>query len=325
MKIALFFLRPWLGNGSTTFTAHLHHVLRQAGHSPRIYRITDAAQPGAKPFGSYAGVDYEVVTLPEARKIAAAGPSLLTALSKPPHVRDGVVTALLAAGTRPVIHHDKDATDFDWTRAKRPICVRQASTAIVPGSVYLPHPYVRATPGEPPTPRRAISTARVAATKRTHLLLEANRLLLPEDQRIEILGVEERLYSKKLKAEYPEFERASRAGAYHLDFDAPVEVCRGAAFNVDMSYFPLDGGGTQYVQLEAMDAGAVNVMHDDWFRFPGDLQKGVHALTAADPQGLADVVLHGEPGEVRANCEKVLLQHSGARVAPLYIAELMKE
>lgn len=326
MNVALFFFPPRFGAGSTTFTAHLHAGLRAAEHTPKIYRIMDTAQPGSKPFGGYAGLSYQVITVADAKKIVRAAPSLMVASSKPPHIRDGIIQDLLALGMRPVVHHDKDAADFDWSRTTRPICIRQAITALIPGSVYIPHPYVRAaTPGAS-RPRRAVSTARVAASKRASILLEANRLLPASGPRIEIIGVEDRMYSKALKTTYPEFTRSLTP--YHLDFDSAVAELSGAELNVDMSYFRNDGGGTQYVQLEAMDAGVVNVMHVDWFRFDGDLKAGQHVVAVDGAAALAALVAAGPAGvdsaAINANCAALLTAHDAEAIAKVYMDELLR-
>lgn len=323
MKVALFYFLPRLGAGSTTFTAQLHWALRTAGAEPTVYRVTDTPQPGERSFGDYRGVTYRVIAAPEAKAIVRSMPSVMTAATKPPHVRDGVIEDLLALGMRAVIHHDKDAGDFDWSAATRPICVREALTALVPGSVYLPHPYVRSTRPGLPKVRRAVSSARIAASKRTSLVLEANRLL-GDDNKIELLGIEDRMYSKGLKAAYPEFARSPRAGEYHLDFDSAVCELRGAELNVDMSYFKNDGGGTQYTQLESMDAGCVSVMHEDWFRFPGELKKGVHALVVTGPTELAEVVRGADVAGIMTNCEQLLLEHSAPKVGRMYLEELTR-
>lgn len=324
-EVAIFFFRPWLGAGSTTYTAHLYKALTFAGHKPTIYRIMEFPQAWVKPFGKYDGVEYRITNFQEARKIVASQPSLMSASATVPHIRDGLIEKLMELGMRPVIHDDRDVSTFDWSKAKRPICVREAVTNLIPGSVYLPQPYMRARKTSVGAEADAVSLARVAASKRTTLILEANRIL-PIGQRIDILGMEDRMYSKQLHKDYADvYARAEKGGLqFPLSFDAPVTACRGAKFNVDMSYFERDGGGTQYAQLEAMDAGVVNIMHKDWFRFAGDMKEGVHALTADSVESLASVVQNGEVGNIKANCDQLLLLHSASRIGMLYMQELLK-
>lgn len=328
MKVAIFFFRPWFGAGSTTFTAHLHKGLKVAGHEPMVYRVADSAQPWDHKFGDYEGVAYRVVTYPEAKRIVAGQPSLMSAVERPPHIRDGIIDTLMRLGMRAVIHDDGEAQTHDWSAARRPICVRQAVTALVPGSVWLPHPYVRqrVAAAAAGVKSGAVSLARVSPAKRPEIILQANRLL-PAESRIAFLGMEARLYSKKLRADYGDvFTRQPRGGiAFPLTFEAPVTAAAGAELHVDMSYFKRDGGGTQYAELEAMDAGCVNVMRVDWFRFPGDLQAGVHAISVADAAELAKTVAAGEPpnaAAIRAAAEQLLTAHDAKTVAQAYIEEL---
>lgn len=326
--VALFFLRPWLGAGSTTFTAHLAAGFKSIGHRPTIYRVTDFQQAYAKPFGAYEGIEYRCITAPEAKRIAAAQPSLIAATAQPPHVRDGVAKDLSHAGARPVVHDDAEAALCQWTEADRAICVRRAVLPLVPGSTYLPHPYMRQAAWAEARPRSgAVSTARVAASKRTGLLLEANRLV-PEARRIKLLGMEDRLYSKSLQAAYADvYTRAAQGGpAFPMTFDAPVEASQAARYNVDLSWFANDGGGTQYTQLEAMDAGAACVMHADWFRFDGDVKQGVHAIGVGDENALAQLLQSDDvdsAARIAENCAGLLRMHDARAVARAYFNAML--
>lgn len=325
-EVAIFFFRPWLGAGSTTYTAHLFKALRLAGRTPMIYRLMEFPQARPLPFGDYDGVKYKITNFQEARRIVKSQPSLMSASATTPHMRDGVIEKLMELGMRPVIHDARDVDSFDWSKAKRPICVREAVVPLVPNSVYLPHPYMRSTRVKTNGAEAdAVSLARVAASKRTNIILEANKLL-PIGKRIDLLGMEDRLYSKQLQKDYADvYVRSAKGGIeFPLNFDAPVTACRGAKFNVDMSYFEKDGGGTQYAQLEAMDAGAVNIMHSDWFRFDGDMKSGVHAVAVDSAAALADAVQNAEVGDIRMNCNRLLLMHDAYRVGMLYLRELMR-
>jgi hypothetical protein len=325
--VALFFLRPWLGAGSTTFTAHLYKALQLRGHSPSIYRVVDADEHFGKPFGAFPGVTYQCVSAQTARGIVKATPSLITAVTKAPIVRDGVVDNLASLGARAVVHDSTEVKNYDWSKIARPICVRQAVTQLLPGSVYLPHPYVRQA-ARPDARQRlgAVSVARVAPSKRTDIVLQANRLL-PKLRRVRLLGMESGGYAKTLAATYKDvFSRARPAHRFPLDFASAPRLCAWAAFNVDMSWFAQDGGGTQYAMLEAMDAGAVNVMHKDWFRFGGDVKEGVHALSVDGAAGLASLLKASSyaPGAVRKSAYALLDAH-GPAVADAWLTELLSK
>lgn len=329
MNVSIFFFRPWLGAGVTAFTAHLFKAFALAGHTPTIYRVLDAAQDYDHPFGAYAGVAYRIVTMAEARALVKGAPSIMSAVMKPPHVRDGIVDGLLALGLRPVIHDEREAAAYDWNPAHRPICVRKALAAIVPGSVYLPQPYLRANLAVGTAKAGAVSLARVAPSKRTSLLLDANRQL-PEAMRIRVLGAGERSpYAKSLARDYADvWPTGGQANFSPAAFETPLSLAAPALLNVDLSHFERDGGGTQYAQLEAMDAACVNVMHEDWFRFDGDLKAGTHAVTITDAASLATLVAAGASGidcaAINANCAALLEAHSAKSLGTVYMDELLR-
>jgi hypothetical protein len=341
--VGIFFFRPWLGAGSTTFTAHLSKAFELSGFKPMVYRVADRPMPGTLPFGSYEGVSYQNISMAAARAVVKSQPTIMSATAAHPHVRHDVIGALLALGMRAVVHDDGEATQRDWKGLKPVICVRKAVTALIPGSVWLPHPYARQTP--PPgaavvrhrSTRRqrsgvaavdhrvAVSIARIAASKRPQLILDANRLLPPDD-RVELLGMEVPSFAQQLAADYKDvFTRRARPGpAFPFTFADPVRQCRGASFHVDMSWFARDGGGTQYAQLEAADAGCVNVMHKDWFRFDGDMLAGKNAIAVADAVSLARTLMAApDPAMVQGGYD-LLKAHDAAIVAGAYMNELTR-
>lgn len=345
--VGIFFFRPWLGAGSTTFTAHLFKAFALAGAEPMIYRVADRPMPGTLPFGGYEGVCYRNISMQAARAIVKSQPTVMGAPGAHPHVRHDVIGALLSLGMRAIVHDDGEAVQRDWKGLKPVICVRKAVTALIPGSVWLPHPYLRQTvatavgasrgaltrPVRPrhrlsasrPGHRVAVSIARVAASKRPQLILDANRLLAPAN-RVELLGMEDTAFTRQLAAAYKDvFTRRVRSGpAFPLTFADPVKQCRGAVFHVDMSWFARDGGGTQYAQLEAADAGCVNVMHQDWFRFDGDMLAGKNAIAVADAAGLASALMAAPDHAIVQSGYDLLKAHDAATVAGAYMNELTR-
>jgi hypothetical protein len=336
--VGIFFFRPWLATGATTFTAHLFKALELAGASPMIYRVADRPISGTLAFGGYEGVSYQNISIAAARSLVKSQPTIMAASAAHPHVRHDVIGQLLSLGMRAVVHGDAEAAARDWTGLRPVICVRQALTALIPGSVWLPQPYARHTPAAvvpgkhhkrrqqsaaPVNHRVAVSIARIAASKRPQLILDANRLLPPDD-RVELLGMEDAVFTRQLAADYKDvFTRRARPGpAFPFTFADAVCQCRGASFHVDMSWFARDGGGTQYAQLEAADAGCVNVMHADWFRFDGDLKAGVNALGAADAAALALALMAAPDQAIVQGGYDLLKAHDAKTVGGLYMTEL---
>jgi hypothetical protein len=163
--------------------------------------------------------------------------------------------------------------------------------------------------------------ARIASVKRPSIILEANREL-DADKRVVLMGAEHRLYTWGLAKKFPEFKQCGKSFQFPMTFGAPVELCAQACYNVDMTYFPDDGGGTQYAQMEAMDAGCVNVMHEDWFRYGGELAAGVHVLAVAGARELTDTLRRGldlhSYSKVQENCWRLLTHHDPKFVGDQY-------
>lgn len=331
-EVAILFLRPGLGGGTTTYTAHLHAALAAAGHQPMIYRARVHTEDKLRPFGKYAHTWYRNFSARDLLQLVQHTPAIITAAAaakdQPQYT---LVPQLLAAGARLVVH---DAMEFkvhdhikpDTKLPTRPILIRQSMLRYFPTALWLPHPYKRSAPAGILRDKVAVSVTHVKSVKRTHLILEANRLLPPE-RRVEILGAEHRIYSYQLAQKYPDVFKQGQHKPFPMTFDAAPALCARAAYCVDMTRFPEDGGGTQYPLLEAMDAGTVNIMHEDWFAVPGSLRRNHDVLTVANPAQLAsrlryaDYYAPQEQRTVEAGYE-VLKQHDHQLVGNLYAEEM---
>jgi len=331
-EVAILFLRPGLGGGTTTYTAHLHAALQAAGHQPMIYRARIRTEDKLRPFGRFAHTWYRNFSARDLLQLVKHTPAIITAAAaakdQPQYT---LVPQLLAAGARLVVH---DAMEFkvhdhikpDTKLPTRPILIRQSMRRYFPEALWLPHPYMRSAPSGVLRDKVAVSVTHVKSVKRTHLLLEANRLLPPE-RRVEILGAEHRIYSYQLAQRYPDVFKQGQHKAFPMTFEAAPAICARAAYCVDMTRFPDDGGGTQYPLLEAMDARAVNIMHEDWFTVPGELVRGKHVVTVSGAEQLAGVLRHGsyygehEQRVVEAG-DELLKQHDHQLVGNLYAEEM---
>lgn len=142
--------------------------------------------------------------------------------------------------------------------AKRVIVIRRRNMDLVPGAVFIPHPYTPRWTSEEAireVPRKhACAHTRIDFDKKTHLIVQANRRLTAPYQ-VDIYGKINRMYvwakhmEEQIKGPYPE------SGA---------ELCHGYNFDVDLTQIEGDGEGTQYCYLEASDAGTVPIMWKSW-------------------------------------------------------------
>lgn len=347
MEVGIFFFRPWLGGGTTTFTAHLFKAIQAAGYEPMIYRVREKPSENVfRPFAKYDGVKYHNIDIATARRIVRRMPTVMASpcaekyLAKPTLIND-----LMKLGMRIVMHDPNEFSIYNHLNVgdnrkelkvvklpTRPICIRPTMQKFYPEAIWIPHPYMRRYDNKVGSmvglrTRHAISIARIASVKRPKIILEANRLLRKK-LRVELLGAEYRMYTYNLQKKYSDvFKQSGKTFQFPMTFDAAPNLCHSALYNVDMTWFPDDGGGTQYAQMEAMDAGCVNIMHDDWLRFKGELKAGKHLITVKDHKELALILKDGGTwlnSEIREAGFKLLKKHAPKVVGELYMEELLK-
>jgi len=349
-KVGIFFFRPSLGGGTTTFTAHLYKAFESIGVRPLIYKVRPRGEINYRPFGKYDNVKYRNITIDDAIRYIRKFPTVMSAPAADKYlVEPGLIQRFMKLGMRIVLHDPNEFSIYNHlnvieNRKKlkvaklptRPICIRPTIQKFYPDAVWIPHPYMRSMDNH--TARMmgtrihtAISVARIASVKRPRIILDANRLL-PTRLRCKLLGAEYRMYTLNLQKKYSDvFKQSGKTFQFPMTFEAPVDLCAQSILNIDMTYFPDDGGGTQYSQMEAMDAGCVNVMHDDWLRYDGELVKRKNVWTVNGADELARFVklvdknsMDDELHRIRENSFKLLRSHAPKTVGELYWKELNK-
>jgi hypothetical protein len=348
MKVGLFFFRPSLGGGTTTFAAHMFKAIEAAGHTPMILKVRDKpTEYKPRPFGKYAGVVYRNISIERAESWVRNFPTIMVAPAAEKYLaRPTLINDLMKLGMRIVMHDPNEFSIYNHLNVgdnrkelkivklpTRPICIRPTMQKFYPKAVWIPHPYMRQCTDSVSRMvglrhNHAISIARIASVKRPKIILEANRLL-PMRKRVQLLGAEYRMYTYNLQKKYADvFKQSGKTFQFPMTFIASPDLCGNAIYNVDMTWFPDDGGGTQYAQMEAMDAGCVNIMHIDWLRFKGELKNGKHLLTVESPEDLAWLLKHGsglnDEAQIRENGFKLLKKHAPKVVGELYMEELLR-
>jgi hypothetical protein len=339
--VGIFFFRPTLGGGTTTFTAHLYKALEAAGASPTILRVGEKGGDKFRQFGKYENVWYEKVGPKEARAWLKNATCIMGSPANAKYMpfEPDMIMNLMKLGMRTVIHDPNEFTIYNHLgKAEklptRPICIRPTMKRFYPDAQFIPHPFM-AVPGSAWSDVRrkklAGSTARIASVKRPRLLLDAN-MKLPKAKRVELRGAEYRMFTYNLQKKYPPeiFKQCGGTFQFPMTFEAPVRVAAEYQMNFDMTLFPDDGGGTQYAQMEAMNAGTINVMHEDWWRFDkefkGEMRPGKHVLTVS---GVDDIIklLKNPPSEalmdeINVNCQTLLKRHAPKVIGQAYLEEL---
>lgn len=291
--IALFYCNPWVRHGGhVTYTIHLMHALRAVGYMPTLFKIGKNTEHFTRPYGY--GERYRNVAIKDAARIARRGLSLITAPSKPASEN---IDKLLKAGA-PIVIHDPAEFEHGWdvkrAEQQRPIIIRKSMKKHVPNNTFIPHPYMPHFERMPPHKARkhaGITLSRIDWDKNTELVLDANRLLAKRDQ-VQLYGAENRLYTKfRVMPNYPEFVQGSTSDTnprvFARELGVAAELAAESMAMVDMSVIKNDGGGTQYSFLEAMDGGAVCIIHEKWVLKNGVMQPGRNCLSASNGEEIA--------------------------------------
>lgn len=339
MKVNLFFMYKSFGGGTTSYTAHLVRTLQSQGHEVTVYRVKPRGDGRARPFARYDGVTYHNVDIEVALKAVKKAPSLMTAPCNSRYLDPpDAIAQLMKAGMKIVIHDPNEFEIYDHLDNResvlKPFCIRPAMKNFFKNAIFIPHPYVFEYAAAPKLEGRelsGVSVARVTFVKRTELILEANRDL-KKDRRIVLRGAENRLYTRfKLCVKFPEFKQGTTG--YPMTWGASARECARGVFAVDFTYFPDDGGGSQYSYMEAWDAGSVNVLHKDWLRYKGEMEDGYNCVAVESPDELVEVIndWHTKPAAKRkfkkiAAAGRVHLEneHDPRRIARLYAKELSR-
>lgn len=326
MRVNLFYLSPNTTGGWVTFTAHLMEGLRQAGADPLLYKVGPRTREYPREFGY--GEKYLAIERVDAMVEVAKreGPSLIVAVAK--KFREAAED-LYYMGAKLVVH---DPTEYknlpEGLEPKNCILVRPSGKLYAEGARVIIHPYCpfERDPSIERT-KTCISTSRIDFDKNTAILLDANRIL-PTDLEIDIRGFENRLYTKfAIMPNYPEWLQS--IVAYPRTKEAAFRLLCESKWSADMSVIKGDGGGTQYTTLEAWNAGAAVIIHQDWIRAEtedeDEMQPGINCHAVRDGEELADLLEKEDSAteEYRQYLveggEMALRQHDAKTIAEQYL------
>lgn len=311
----LFYLSPNPYGGWVTYTAHLIDALKSVGYAPELFKIRPRSERSKRPFGY--GVEYRNISLEEA--LSRKGPKLVVAAAKN---FSAETEALYAAGAGLVVHDPTELKNLpDLKDGERTVVIRKVGMTFLPKARFIRHPYTQNEVAGQKT-KHAVSICRIDFDKHTDILLDANRLL-PEDRKIDIRGFENRIYTRfKIVPNYPEWVQSQ--AAYDRTKTAAFDLLAQSRFAVDMSRIKGDGGGTQYSFLEAMDAGAVNIIHRHWIRDDDDMVENRNCLVVENAHHLAETLntdhSKDQISEMRAEGLFQLSKHAPHVIGPEYKA-----
>jgi len=328
-KIALFYARKEVGGGSTSFTVHLYRAMQMAGIEVTLYRFRAEGSKPRKPqdLAKYTDTLCHYITQREALAVVRDTTSLLVAPEHSKKVANGVdLKQLMKKGMRIVLHDPNEFKTFDHLEKDlviEPICIRPTMQRFFPSATFIHHPYVREFAGDQGGDlefrKSAATIARLTFVKRPDILLNTNRLL-DTTNRVVFHGAENRMFTFTRAKAYPEFKQ----GGYGLPmvWGASARAIREYAMMPDMTYFPDDGGGSQYTFMESWDAGAVVVVNRDWLRFEGEMVAGKNCLAISSADEMADLIRNrdqlGLETIAATATESLETLHDPVRVAKMY-------
>lgn len=326
--LTLLWQSPWPLGGPTTYTVHLARML---GAACRIVKIGARTERTLRPLGGY-GLHYQRLALEDL--LAVDGPILMTIGD--PEMDENVWIKLSKRKNFWCVFHDPgEFTQFTyWNHfnRRRVITVRASGQAHMPGTKFIPHPYVptyrtqlaRKALQAPRRVYKATSVTRIANKKFSHWIAEANQMV-SHDERCHFFGKPSGLWYKHyFLKNWPDAENYVHGKGFERTLSASPAVCGKSIYSVDLSDFSKlpnggDGGGTQYTMLEAMDGGALLVLNAAWCRYPGPARRlAAHIVTG--PVGLAAVLRKREPLSLRTQ-----RQREGWRFLDTYHGVSVKE
>jgi hypothetical protein len=324
-QVDLYYLSPNTTGGWVTYTYHLARTLEAQGHEVRLFKVRPKTERTLRPFGY--GLRYQNVSLSVAVGQVEKNPSIIVAGAK--NFRNETST-LYHNGAHLIVHDPTELKNLpELSGGERCAVIRKVALRALPRATFIRHPYVRF--GNEHTHEKtvfAISTCRIDFDKRTHILLDANRLL-PDDKKITIRGFENRLYTRfKICPNYPEWVQS--INHYDRTENAAYELLSEARIACDMSVIKGDGGGTQYSFLEAWDAGCHVIINEEWIhgghtdqygKYDDDMQDGENCTVVEDGETLAEHLMQMDDIESECIVEggfRSLEKHDPKIIGPRY-------
>jgi hypothetical protein len=316
MSYNIVYLSPWSVGGFTSFT---NHLVRCLGKDVRVFRCNNDRDEDKTRVLKGHGFEYQNVSVKTLLRECRHVPTLITAVARPQDLKDpDTIPKLLRAEAKICVQSTQEFKQFPHVEALRKdgsqvVVIREQLKQYFKGSRYLPHPYVRVMDEDSLSPwherKPACSTCMLAKNKHPEILLGANEKL-PKKLRIDLFGkCTTHFLDRELRDKYPSYVKPD-------GFRTSAEAAQHAAsyrYSVDLSDYPGDGGGTQYSFLEAMDAGAIPVIHDTWAAQLGDMCRGSNCLSVSTADELVKLIR--EPEDVgRSGALATLADHGPAAI-----------
>jgi len=332
--VNLYYLSPsTLKNERSLYAAYL---AKSFGKEATLYLVRPRSNAGVRAT-KFFGVSAFVVDVNHAAQIVSENPAESMVVSVNTRMWSEAL-GLVRAGAALVVHCPGDLKSL-WAacggmrrRVGRLMVTRKAMLNLVPDAMVVPQPYVSLNEVMGvfrSRPYLAVSTVRVDSDARTHIILEANRLL-PEDARVHIRGFDQSGWGKRfLVPKYPEYQ--PRTGGFRSRLEEGAAICSSYKLSIDVSNATDANGGTRYTFLEAMDSGCILVIHRDWILPDDEMIPNDNCAVVGNAVELAKLLkrCYRDPGYASSlrsrlldGYQRTLDAHSPRAVVPEYLKVL---
>lgn len=260
--------------GTDTYMNHLMYVGQAMGMDPILVKV----HKGTEDFNRQAKhmpFPYQNMSLSHIAEWARAGNHVFVCTvnsKRNSDMRERLLRQLLGtnATAHLVVHCPNHIQDFTkksaiplWKMRGKVVAIGKGIHGLCGNSaVYIPHPYLSMPVADQPRRMVAVCTSLVMKCKNIEMILQVNREL-DHAQKIALTGRTDRMYVFRDLKDYPEIQEY-KPYIEHSGFGSGVKICRDYQLCINLTSVKFDGGRTEYATMEAWNAGAVPVIHNDW-------------------------------------------------------------
>ena len=313
----------YLGNpvhgGYVTFNAHLLYNLKRNV----VLKVSNKSEDKVRLLGW--GKYYQNVS-PDF--IANDNNYVISALEKSHyHFFDKIKNKNIILITHDTVELEKEAIELIRSDKWKVIAIRQQISSFLKEKYDIPSKFI-IHPFHPPkftdrsNKQGAASISRVHFHKHTEIIIEANKLIDDDKDKIRIYGQVDQIYSyrnlnkilpkkqKPFQKNYPFYVKPLVKSFVFLR-----KILSLPKFVVDMSIIKGDGGGTQYTFLEAIHYGCALILHSKWIlenRKDNIFKPDYNCLVVDNEKELAELVQNKkiDTTKITDNARKILKAHA---------------
>ena len=313
MIYLLYLAKPKYG-GWVTFSAQLAMI-----NNTHIHKITKCGEKKHRDYGY--GVQYRNIPLSILDNLKKDDKIIISAIDK--HFHFVLKTLDLSKCT--IVIHDpteiKSQKEFllDYLPHMNVITIRKSVHDLLNSinikNTFKPHPYIKRDTISLQSKNGVVSISRVDWDKHTDIIVKANKLLR---DKISIYGDKNDRYVyqklRDLDTMKEEDPSSCYRGRFNKDPIALRNILKSKQFVIDLSKIKLDGGGTQYTFLEAIDNNCILILNKDWVNVKNSIwETNINCLSVSNENELVDILQSTQKipiSDIMKQSKKILSNHS---------------